>query len=188
MLGDPVQSPMLRDPVRRLLSPAIGASPLLAPPPCLEDRWGVRPAAAAVPPSPVLGSNGPGEPLGAKTKFYNLPPLTPQKREPPPCQVFRVRGPIGSCARARRPRQWARGHGACVGAPPGKLPPKGRSVSREPGAFFECIGPGTLAPDFEKDQSFGDTGASSFWRILGQYSWEKETRGFHVFSLPICML
>ena len=171
MLGEPVQPFMVRAPVPDAPQPCYpSCSPSSPPPPCLEDRSGVWPAAAAVPVFPFLGSNGPGEPLGAKTNIYNLQPFTPPtlpKREPQQSQVFRVRAPIGSCARAHKRRQWACGHGACVGAPPRKLPSKGRSVSREQGAFLLCIGSGNLAPDFEKNQSFGDTGASSFWRSLG---------------------
>ena len=173
MLGEPVQPFMVRAPVPDAPQPCYpSCSPSSPPPPCLEDRSGVWPAAAAVPVFPFLGSNGPGEPLGAKTNIYNLQPFTPPtlpKREPQQSQVFRVRAPIGSCARAHKQRHWACGHGACVGAPPRKLPSKGRSVSREQGAFLLCIGSGNLAPDFEKNQSFGDTGASSFWRSLGQY-------------------
>lgn len=133
MLGDPVQPPMLRDRSRRVLSLVIGASALPTPHSRLGDRWGFGPSA---PPGCLFflsGSNGPGKPLRAKTRIYNLPLLAPptlQKWEPPRGQVFRFRVPIGSCARARRPRQWAHGHGACVGAPPLTPPPKGRGISR----------------------------------------------------------
>lgn len=156
MLGDPVQPPMLPDPFPEAPQPWDRCFSPPCPPPASRTGWGFGlSAAAAVPPLPLSGSNGLGEPVGAKTKIYNLqslPPPTLQKREPPRGQFFRVRAPIGSCARVQRPLQWARGHGACVGAPPRNPPPKGRSVSRGPGAFLDGIGLGTLAPNFEKNQ------------------------------------
>lgn len=62
MLRDFVQPPILRDPVRRLLRPGIGASPDPAPS-RLEDWWK---DSSPLPPLQCLlfltGSNGPGNP------------------------------------------------------------------------------------------------------------------------------
>lgn len=79
MLGEPVQPFMVRDPVPEAPQPCYpSCSPSSPPPPCLEDRSGVWPAAAAVPAFPFLGSNGLGEPLGAKTNIYTQPGVTHQ--------------------------------------------------------------------------------------------------------------
>ncbi|VTJ91933.1 Hypothetical predicted protein, partial [Marmota monax] len=147
---------MLRTQPWRLLSPEIEASPVPAP---LPPRGLVGGSIPLPPPRGLLFLSwvlmARGEPDGAKTKIYNLQSLLPptlRKQEPQRGQFFRVREPNGSCARARRPLQWARGHRACVTAPPLDPPLKGRSVSRGPGVLLNGIGQGTLAPYFEKSQ------------------------------------
>lgn len=156
MPRDLVQPPILRDQSRRLLSPVIGASPLPGTPPA----WRTAEGSAPQPPprcllflSWVLMAQG--NPLGPRPKSTTCRHL---------CFLrFRsgnLRGttssafghPTGCCARAQRPRQLAHRHGACVGAPPRKLPSNGRSVFRGPRIFLDGIGPGTLAPNFEKNQ------------------------------------
>lgn len=129
MLRDGVQPPMLWDPVPEAPQPCFRYFSSPYPPPTWRTGGGFSPSATTtVPDLPLFVSNGPGEPLGAKTKIYNLPSFAPptlRKREPPRSQVFRIRAPIGSCARARQPRPWSRGHRACVGAPPPQTSPKG---------------------------------------------------------------
>lgn len=149
MLGDAVQSPMLWDLAPEVPQPCDRCFSPPAPPPCQEDRWGVWPAAAAMPPFPFLGSNGPGKALGAETKIYNLQPLTPptlQELEPPRGQVFRVRAPIGP---AHAPGGRANGPAGTEHAwepRPANLLQRGGAFPGSPAPFSPALDQGSCRP------------------------------------------
>lgn len=192
MLGDLIQSSMFRDRFWKLLSLWSVLFPSL-PTSRLEERSGFgHRAPAALPRLPFLGSKGPGkQPLGPRPKsttccYLRLPRFRsgnfPKARSSAFCRPLdhpahahggRINGPTGT-EHAWEP--WLANVLQKGGAFPGGL-----------GVFLHGIGHGTLAPDFEKNQQLGNTGASSFRRSLSQYSKKIEICVFHAISFPICV-
>lgn len=178
---------MLRDPVPEAPQPCDRWFPP-CPLPAWRTGWGSSPsAAAAVPPLPLLGSNGPGKPLGAKTEIYNLPPLPP---------------PTLQSGNLRRARSSASGHpsgpaharGSRANGPTDTehaWEPRPANLLQRGGAFPGGPAPSSMAL------------ARALWRPILKRANSMETLKHHLssgvwaniqgkkkhfFSFPICML